>query len=156
MMMSGRALTPVAVLFAVVNLPPASAAPAPAGEQSAGVRFEALKKRLPRLADDWLKHRWLRTAEIPMFGAELKPRFTAEVQVARLIGPAEAKVTVVVGVSLDGERRDKHDEVVTVFLRYYRGAWTTTGFKGSWRPSHDGCNQAAHFLLLAIDRSEEK
>jgi hypothetical protein len=57
----------------------------------------------------------------------------------------EASVELVRRVAAD-------DDIVTIYLRYYDGVWTTTRYDTSWTPTVYG-NKAVRFLMLAIDKS---
>jgi hypothetical protein len=143
--------------FPIVLLAAAAAgaggAPAPDPGRLPRARFEALKKRLPRLVEAWVKERWAQEANAPPVG---NPRYSSEVRLARLVGPAEAKVTVLLPISSGGRRVAWADQVLTVYLRYHEGRWTTTGFDASWPTANTASNRTVRFLLLAIDESQEK
>ena len=142
--MSGRhsptvLLTPLLTLF--LALPPGHAAPAPElpPDQPAQVAFEALKQKLPKALTDWAGEYWYRDSQV-------------EVRLARRTGPAEAKVTVLCRSFSMGQPDPQNDQLITVYLHYYEGAWTTTRFEASWSPTSAYNTRAAHFLMLAIDQ----
>jgi hypothetical protein len=111
------ALACLALLLAVSSLP---AAPAPEPGREAKQKLEDLKKRLPDAVAAWARERWYDTSRV-------------EVRLARLVGPAEAKVTLVsLATDPRGQRQPNQDEVITVFLRYYDGSWSPTRFEASW------------------------
>jgi hypothetical protein len=107
-----------------------AAAPAPDGDKAARQTFEELKKRLPKVADGWVRERWQKMANYPE--TRDRPGFSAEVRLARRVGPAEAKVTVVIRMTSGGERMAWADQVVTLHLRYFEGSWTTRRLDTSW------------------------
>jgi hypothetical protein len=123
-----------------------AAAPAPALARSEGkakARLEVLKKRLPAILGAWKKQRYYESCKVL-------------VRVARLTSPAEAKITLLLESynSNTGQRETDQDQVLTIYLCYYDGAWTCTRFKGSWEePASAWHNRAVRFLLLAIDES---
>src|SRR5262249_3646284 len=137
---------PIALLAAAAAC--AAGAPAPDPGRLPRARFEALKKRLPRLVEGWLKERWAREVSARAVG---KPGYSSEVRLARLVGPAEAKVTVLLHLSSGGRRVAWGDQVLTVHLRYYEGRWTSTGFDASWPAANTESSRTVRFLLLAID-----
>jgi hypothetical protein len=135
-------LLPAIALVALTALT-AAAAPAPT-DGRAKERLEALKKRLPGVVAAWAKERWYRSNKV-------------EVRVVRRLGPAEAKVSILSrSFHSDGTRTRHDDAVLTIHLRYYDGAWTTTHFDGTWSATNDFNSRAARFLMLAIDESEGK
>jgi hypothetical protein len=143
--MSGRyspavLLTPLLALL--LALPPGHAAPAPElpPDQPAQVAFEALKKKLPELAAAWTKEHWYAGKVV-------------EVKVARRVGPAEAKVTFLAhSTNEKGQPDPSNDQLFSVYLRFYDGAWTSTRFEAGWSSTNDFNARAAHFLMLAIDQ----
>ena len=119
----------------------ASAAPA-ADDRKAQETFEALKKRLPGVVTEWAKKsgRW-------------DPKREAAVELMRRVAADEAKVVIVFkGLDGMGKPDPLFDDVVTVYLRYYDGEWTSTRYDSSWTPTVSG-NKAVRFLMLAIDKS---
>ena len=120
-----------------------AAAPEPT-DGKARARLEALKKRLPGIMAAWAKERWYRSSKV-------------EVRLVRRTGPAEARVILLSHhLGSDGRANPEHDEVLTVYLRYFEGAWTTTRFEATWSPGNHYNNRATRFLMLAIDESEGK
>ena len=119
----------------------ATAAPLP-DERQAQETFAALKKRLPEVVTEWAKKsgRW-------------DPKREAVVELVRRVAADEAKVVIVFkGLDGMGKPDPLYDDVVTIYLRYYDGAWTTTRYDSSWTPTVYG-NKAVRFLMLAIDKS---
>ena len=138
----------VAAALATLCTTAAAAAPAPPAsrtEATARTRLEALKKRLPALVDAWKKKRW--------YDSE-----TVKVRLVRLTGTNEAKITLL-SEAIDprtGRSDPNQDKALTIHLRYYDGAWTSTRFEATWPASNDWSNKAARFLMLAIDEASEK
>jgi hypothetical protein len=119
----------------------ASAAPA-ADDTKARETFEGLKKRLPEVVTEWAKKsgRW-------------DPKREAAVELVRRVATDEAKVVIIFkGLDGMGKPDPLYDDIVTIYLRYYDGAWTTTRYDTSWTPTVYG-NKAVRFLMLAIDKS---
>ncbi len=119
----------------------APAAPAADGTK-ARETFEALKRRLPGGVTEWATKsgRW-------------DPKREATVALVRRVAADEAKVAIVFkGLDGMGKPDPLFDDVVTIYLRYYDGAWTTTRYDSSWTPTVYG-NKAVRFLMLAIDKS---
>jgi hypothetical protein len=115
---------------------------APADDEKARETFTALKKRLPEVVTEWAKKsgRW-------------DPKREATVELVRRFAADEAKVVIVFkGLDTMGKPDPLYDDVVTIYLRYYDGAWTTTRYDSSWTPTVYG-NKAVRFLMLAIDKS---
>ena len=74
-------------------------------------------------------------------------------QLVRRVAADGAKlVDVFKGLDGMGKPDPLYDDVVTIYLRYYDGAWTTTRYDSSWTPTVYG-NKAVRFLMLAIDKS---
>ena len=127
-----------AALLALALFAPAT----PAAEDKARETFEALKRRLPGVVTEWAKKsgRW-------------DPKREAVVELVRRVAADEAKVVIVFkGLDGMGKPDPLYDDVVTIYLRYYDGAWTTTRYDSSWTPTVYG-NKAVRFLMLAIDKS---
>ena len=119
----------------------ASAAPA-ADERKAQETFEALKKRLPGVVTEWAKKsgRW-------------DPKREPTVELVRRVAADEAKLVIVFkGLDGMGKPDPLFDDIVTIYLRYFDGAWTTRRYDSSWTPTVYG-NKAVRFLMLAIDKS---
>jgi hypothetical protein len=119
----------------------AAAAPA-ADDRKAQETFAALKKRLPGVVTEWAKKsgRW-------------DPKREAAVELMRRVAADEAKVVIVFkGFDDKGRPDPRFDDVVTIYLRHFDGAWTTTRYDSSWTPTVYG-NKAVRFLMLAIDKS---
>jgi hypothetical protein len=98
--------------------------------------LEELKKRLPGVVAAWAKEHWYKDA--------------VKVRLVRQIGPDEAKIT------LQCHYQPKYYELLTIYLRYYGGHWTTTRFDATWDAKDTHANKAVRFLMLAIDESGGK
>ena len=113
-----------------------------ADDTKARETFEALKRRLPGVVTEWATKsgRW-------------DPKREGKVELARRVAADEAKVVIVFkGLDGMGKPDPLYDDVVTIYLRYFDGAWTTTRYDTSWTPTVYG-NKAVRFLMLAIDKS---
>jgi hypothetical protein len=113
-----------------------------AAEDKARETFEGLKRRLPGVVTEWATKsgRW-------------DPKREAKVELVRRVAADEAKVVIVFkGLDGMGKPDPLFDDIVTISLRYFDGAWTTTRYDSSWTPTVYG-NKAVRFLMLAIDKS---
>jgi hypothetical protein len=138
---------PVFILLAVAVLFPATgaagAAPVPDEEKAARKELERLKERLPEVLTGWVKKRWWGSG------------YQAKLRVIRQTGPGEARVWILLEDTDDPTR----DEALTLYLRYYRGAWFTTRFEGTWQsddPWKGNKDRAARFLMMAVDEAGGK
>ena len=167
---------PIAVLVLVcVCGGPLRAAPEANETRVAKDRLDVLKKRLPDLLVDSINksERWAM-------------KYEATVQSLRMIGPAEAKLTIrleALSAEHTGtlEKVPTSDEVLVIFLSYYDGNWTTKRFEATWidsdpvvvaggfgggpgagggrvapRSSMLRNNRGARFLLAAIDEAGDR
>jgi len=83
----------------------------------------------------------------------LGPEREARVELVRRVAADRAKVVIVFkGLDGMGKPDPLYDDIVTIYLRYFDGAWTTTRYDSSWTPTVYG-NKAVRFLMLAIDKS---
>jgi hypothetical protein len=143
-----RAPRPALVVLAVLlasSLAPAAPAPDPSRE--AKEKLEALKKRLPDVLDAWMK-------AYPLRGRTGDGAIWTEVLVlrrARLVASAEAKLTFYSYRETGGARATTPSHILTVFLKYHDGLWTTTSYRGG-----DPYPRGVDFLLDAIDEAAEK
>lgn len=138
--------------FAVLTIVSSvDAAPAPAPGQKATERLEALKKRLPNTLGDWVKQEgsvnWLTN----------NWTCTPEVRVLRRVAPERAKA-VILFASSDGRgvRNWRGDVLLTVFLTYQDGCWTTERFEAVGNTDPGTFRTTFAFLMLAIDEAAEK
>jgi hypothetical protein len=119
----------------------APVAPA-ADDAKARETFEALKRRLPGVVTEWATKsgRW-------------DPKREAAVQLVRRVAADRAKVVILFkGLDGMGKPDPLYDDVLTIHLRYFDEAWTTTRYDSSWTPTVYR-NKAVRFLMLAIDKS---
>jgi hypothetical protein len=136
-------------LAVLLIVPHVDAAPAPVPGRAAKEKLEALKKKLPDVVSPWAKERW------PAFR-------TVKVRIVRMLSPTQAKVVVTSRwVDEQGTHLPQRDEVFTIFLDFYDGAWSATRCDTSWSvkddgPSYHSFNKAIRFLMLAIDEAAEK
>jgi hypothetical protein len=95
--------------------------------------FEALKKKLPGVVTAW----WKEVSK----GEESNDAPGPRIALARRISPTKAKISITV--------KDTRDIVLTFYLWYYDGAWTTKG----WEPDaqKEDFKFAMQRLALAID-----
>jgi hypothetical protein len=116
-------------------------APAPEADSRRKEAFTALQQQLPALVAAWVK-------------GPCREMAKCDVQLARWIGPAEAKVTlsVLIHISIFVDEEPRKEEVpLTFYLRYFEGKWTTTGIHCPSRYAED-----VSPLMLAIDRAGDK
>jgi hypothetical protein len=116
------------------------AAPLPDSTQAARQSLERLKKALPRALEPWRKHWWSDPYQI-------------DVRLARLIAKDEAKVTIVIAPPNTTEGNNV--EVATLYLRYFRGSWTTMRAETSWGNTSPG-RHITQRLMLVVDEAGEK
>ena len=138
-------------LTVLLVVPHADAVPAPDPGRLPKQRLDALKKRLPALVDDWSKKRenigWL-----PNQGA-----CKAELRVMRQVGPDRAKVVILFeAFDRTGERAVNYDVLLTVFLSYHDGFWTTERFEALNHVNGEALRTIFAFLMLVIDEAAEK
>jgi hypothetical protein len=112
-------------------------------------RFDALKKRLPRIIADWNR---------------TNPRFKGDpkLRLARRTSPTEVKFTFEAKRELQGETAlEKAVDctyMMVFYLRYYEGTWTTMHWKVDGFDLGQGTDvgQMIQELVLAIDTDEKK
>jgi hypothetical protein len=78
--------------------------------------------------------------------------YAADVKLARLIGPTEAKLTLVVSNKEHPGQSPEH--FIIIYLRYYDGVWTTTHWEAGNNIS--GRSHTVLVLTSAIDRAGGK
>jgi hypothetical protein len=148
----------LAVLFLV---PHVDAAPAPEPGRAAKAKLAALKKKLPDILDEWKKTRVCdlqvedgTTGKVVARGSIKlgKP----ELRVLRRVGPERAKVVILFPYYELTERKPRQDVLLTIFLSYQDGCWTTERSEsfGKHNAFFDSTDSA--FLMLAIDEAAEK
>lgn len=123
------------------------AAPAP---DSSKQKLAALKKKLPDLVGDWLKKEKF---TIPPGGT-----CKSELRVLRRLGANRAKAVILfTAFEKKGARAESWDLLLTVFLSYYDGCWTTETFDASCRSLESKqLRPYFAFLMMAIDEAAEK
>ena len=126
---------PLAAALALVAPAPAERASDP--DLAARKGLESLRKRLPGVVAAWAKERWYKGDPVRL-------------RLVRRVGPAEAKLTLRMGDD------PKTDELLTIYLRYHDGLWTTTRFESTWEGRSSFNDRAARFLMLGIDESGSK
>jgi len=127
-------------------------APAPAQDESL-LKLEKLKKKLPDLLTEWKQSKRLHTNN--------DYDFTCEPRLVRRLSPTEAKVAIVIQPfrMRDARRDPSNEQILTIYLQFFDGVWTTTKFEAVWNGYFCGereGNSFARFLMLAIDESAEK
>lgn len=143
-----RASRPVLALLLLAST--ASAAPAPDLGREPKAKLEALKKRLPAILKQWMEDR----------GSVLSvadDTYAPEVRLLRCISPSQAKAGILFAATWRGTRRPPGDVLLTVYLTYHDGAWTTGRFElvpGFCREKD--IRGPFSFLMLAIDEAAEK
>jgi hypothetical protein len=132
----------------------AGAAPAPDPGREAVKKLEELKKRLPEIIAAWLAN------EGPNFGvldSGQSESYKPNLRVLRRISPDRAKGVILLATfDKDGKRVGYHDEIVTVFLTYADGCWTTERFETVRNYTADEDRMGWARLMLAIDEASEK
>jgi hypothetical protein len=120
--------------------PPATAGEVPPAKQS----LEALKGKLPGVVSGWGER-------------QLPEGWGAQLRRVRMVGEAEAKVTVRVR-RRDAGRSDEPppEYLLVVSLRYYDGLWTAVRAEWSDPDAGASLSHAGYVLLDAIDEAAEK
>jgi len=136
----------IVVLFTAAQL---DAAPAPDLTKQ---KLETLKKRLPNTLGDWVKREgsvnWLTN----------NWTCAPEVRVLRRVAPERAKAVILFASSDErGVRNWRGDVLLTVFLTYQDGCWTTERFETVvFRNADTGGRATFALLMLAIDEAAVK
>jgi hypothetical protein len=128
-----RASAPLVVAALALLLPPAAGGPT----DDSRAKLESLRKRLPGVVAAWARERWHKGDPV-------------QLRLVRRVGPDEVKVTLRCGDD------PKTDQLLTIYLRYHDGLWTTTRFESTWEGRSSFNDRAARFLMLAIDESASK
>ena len=138
---------------ALLVVPSVDAAPAPAPGLKAKEQLEALKKRLPSILGDWLKEN---NQHFSWMGTDWT--YKPEVRLLRRVGPERAKVAILfTAADADGRRDSDRDVLLTIFLAYQDGCWTTEQFEVNIRNFGVRPPRTTFaFLMLAIDEAAEK
>jgi hypothetical protein len=81
----------------------------------------------------------------------------SEVRLLRRVGSDRAKLVILFEAFDDkGARAQNWDVLLTVFLSYHDGYWTTERFEAARRGERTALGQSFAFLMLAIDEATEK
>lgn len=129
------------------------AAPAPDLSKQ---KLDALKKRLPGLLNDWVNQEdnatWVTTPS-----SEVRVTCKPELRILRRISLNRAKAVVLFAAYADNERFIRQDVVLTAYLIYQDGCWTTDRFEASSRVvDSKNLRPTFAFLIMAIDEAAEK
>jgi len=139
-------------LALLIVAPSLDAVPAPDPARLPKQRLEALKKKLPDVVGEWLKKedsgwpddRWTH-----------KPK----VRVLHRVAAEQAKAVILFeAYDAKGKLHRELDALLTVFLTYYDGIWTTDKFEVVVRNGNDAgtLRTGFAFLMAAIDEAAEK
>src|SRR5262249_50260851 len=136
----------IAFIFTAAQL---DAAPAPDPSIRAKEKFEALKKKLPDILTEWSNS----DEHARLFLPTRKP----ELRLLRRIAPNRAKAVIHFVESRAVERAFMRDMVLTVFLTYQDGCWTTETFEAFTRVDDlKDTRWSFSFLMTAIDEAAAK
>ncbi|HEY7427088.1 MAG TPA: hypothetical protein VH682_22830 [Gemmataceae bacterium] len=135
-------------LAVMLIVPHIEAAPVPDPGRVGKAKLEELKKKLPDIFGEWKKVRaWRKNGSYP----------EPELRVLRRIGPERAKAVLLFPhFGSTGNRVPRHDMLLTIFLCYQDGYWTTERFETFGAESHSYERSDFAFLMLAIDEAAEK
>jgi hypothetical protein len=132
------------VLTALILAGFAYSGPAELADQSAHENLSKLKGSLPSILAHWdREERWFPGSQVQNL-------------VIRRMSPLEARITIAFHF-VDGGRGSperEHKEIITIYLRFFDGMWTTTHYEATWGVSEHQ-NRAFRFLMVAIDQSAE-
>jgi hypothetical protein len=131
----------------------AGAAPAPDPGREAVKELEKLKKRMPDIVAAWMKKEGA-SFVAPLPGSS----YTPELRLLRRISPDRAKgVILLAAIAATGKRNEECDEILSVFLSYQDGCWTTERIETvAHRLDHWQHRLFLARLMLAIDEASEK
>jgi hypothetical protein len=140
-------------LVLLLACPTAFATPAPDTAEKAKERLEAMKKRLPEVVEGWYR----RQGVMPW----LPPGCTCrtELRLVRRLAPDRAKAVLLLAAYGDaGKRWEGGDVLLTVFLSFQDGCWTSERFElvGSGPAPERLARLPVALLVLAIDEAAEK
>jgi hypothetical protein len=147
-----RTCRPALVILALaLAIPSVAAVPSPSPDREARDKLEALKKRLPDIVGEWMKKEggasWLRN----------NWTCVPEVRVLRRVAPKGAKAVIRFAASDENGVRDwRGDVLLTIFLTYQDGCWTTERFEAVGYTDPGTFRTIFAFLMLAIDEAAEK
>ena len=138
------------LFFFILNI---AVAPASNTNQHPKERLEELRKRLPDVLNGWVKEdgnvTWLT-------GGPNKMTCQPELRLLRRISPHRAKAIILFAALLGDQHYRPYDKLLTVFLTYQDGFWTTERFEINCEDDHVACRKSFAFLMLAIDESADK
>jgi hypothetical protein len=104
----------------------------------AAAKLSVLKKRLPTILADWNKK------HSPYGDQDYNPKL----RFIRRTSPTTAKITFL----MENKSYDAPRNLVSIYLSYCDGAWTTTRKEVEWQCSNvDWANHQLRYLMLAID-----
>jgi hypothetical protein len=121
----------VALSITLVCFPPEGTPAFARADDAAQEKLEAVRKRLPGAINQGFK----KVAGIGVKESDVK------IELFRRLSPTEAKVTVVLA----------EESVLTFYLRYYDGAWTTIRHEARCDGIMKGREEALIDMALAID-----
>jgi hypothetical protein len=111
----------------------------------AAEKLDVLKKHLPSMLEDWNKHNYF-------FGDD---KHITKLRFIRCTSPTTAKLTFVLEYKEEADRNSR--QIVSIYLQYYDGAWTTTSKEVEWETSNpENANRRLHHLMLLIDEFGQK
>jgi hypothetical protein len=140
-------------LALLIVAPSLDAVPAPDPARLPKQRLEALKKKLPDVVGEWLKkeHSGFRPDQV----LPHKPK----VRVLHLVAAERARAVILFeAYDAKGNPHRELDALLTVFLTYYDGIWTTDKFEVVVRNGNDAgtLRTGFPFLMVDIDEAAEK
>jgi hypothetical protein len=160
----------VAALVVLLGASPGYAAQ-PGKNKEAEETFAALEKRLPKVISKFVSDsEWFSFVEAAGIGGAVGARAEAVVKLMRMTGPTEGKVTVVIYLRGEDEKKRVEAAVFSIYLRYFNGSWTSNRLDGSWpsalgvadkdvaetaRKYSERYLRGAHLLMKAIDLEPE-
>lgn len=144
--------TACSTLVLLLAFSTAGAAPAPDPGREAVKELEKLKKRLPEILTAW----WAKEGR---FFASFLPgeAYRPEPRLLRRISRDRAKgVILLAAIDRTGKRNEDQDEMVSVFLTYQDGCWTTERIEPTTKSDDRNFRFRLATLMLAIDETPEK
>jgi hypothetical protein len=139
-------------LVALLAAPYVDAAPAP---DTSKQKLETLKKKLLGVLNDWVNEDNAHWLTVPFSNS--KPTCKPEVRVLRRVSPNRAKAVILFAAYGENGRLKNHDVVLTVYLTYQDGCWTTETFEASsLAVDTKQFHPTFAFLMMAIDEAAEK
>ncbi len=140
-----RLLPAVTTFLLVLVLVPNVMADSDKLDVEAAAKLNVLKKRLPDILTDWNKKHY------PFANENYYPQLCF----IRRPSATTAKITFLMKHRDAGY--EASGQLVSIYLNYYDGAWTTTRKEVEWKTSNvEYANDQLHYLMLAIDEFDEK